>query len=260
MKYLLRILLAIFILFLVLSSSFFLWAYLRHVPPILTFHQVVRSEGSSAEKIDPELFEKQMGLLKEFGYKVIRLEDLVDSLRKGIQISRKAVVITFDDGYENIYTHAYPILKRYGYPATVFIWVEKVGAPGFLTWRQMREMEENGISFGSHSLTHPYLPTAPEEKQREEIFSSKRILERRLDNPIKVFAYPVGGFNEKIKEMVKEAGYIAAVTTNRGYDPQNMDLYELNRVRISDSDSSELKLWVKYAGYSNIFEEGKKPY
>ena len=200
-----------------------------------------------------------MALLKKFGYRVIKLEDLVDSLKKGVEISRKAVVITFDDGKQSVYTHAFAILKKYNYPAIVFLPTELIGTPGYVTWPQVREMMAHNISFGSHTKNQVYLPDFSEDRQREEIAGSKKILEKQLGVPMEYFSYPTGGFSEATKRLVKQAGYKAAVTTNRGFEMKHQDLFELKRVRLSNSDSNDLYIWVKFAGYANVFKKGKKP-
>ncbi|HLF18130.1 MAG TPA: polysaccharide deacetylase family protein [Candidatus Omnitrophota bacterium] len=260
MQYLKKIFLVAVVFFLVLASPFFLWVYVNHVPPILMYHQVVEAERPTSEQISPALFEEHMALLRKFGYRAIRLEDLVDSLKKGIQISRKAVVITFDDGKESVYTKAFAILKKYNYPAIVFLPTELIGTPGYVSWPQVKEMMAHNITFGSHTKNHTYLPDLPEERQREEIVDSKKTLEKQLGVPIEYFSYPTGGFSETTKKLVEQAGYKAAVTTNRGYEMKHRDLFELKRVRLSSSDFNDLYIWVKFAGYSGVFKKGKKPY
>src|SRR6185503_6003144 len=140
MKLLGKIILGLFVLFLVLSSCFFLWVYVNHVTPILMYHQVLEAPDPRGEQVSPHLFDRQMRQLKKFNYRVIGLEDYVESYKKGVQISRKAVVITFDDGKEDIYTNAFPILKKYDYPAIVFLPAAKIGTPGYLNWHQVKEM------------------------------------------------------------------------------------------------------------------------
>jgi peptidoglycan/xylan/chitin deacetylase (PgdA/CDA1 family) len=253
-----KALLVFIILFAILAGSFFYWVYLNHVAPILMYHQVVPSHQAEAAKVRPEIFEKHMRLLRELGYEVISLEALVESINEGQEISRKRVVITFDDGYEDNYTYAFPILKKYGYPAIIFIPTAMINTPGYLTWDQIKEMMAHQITFGSHSVNHEYLPILTEDQQRDEIHMSKKVLEETLGTAVDYFAYPIGGFEEVTKKLVKEAGYKAALTTNRGYDPKNHDVFELNRVRLSNSDQNDLYIWVKYAGYSNVFRTGKK--
>ena len=120
-------------------------------------------------------------------------------------------------------------------------------------------MEKFGISFGSHSRLHPYLPSIDSAEQRNQIQISKEILEHELGHPIDYFAYPSGGFNESIQALIKESGYKGACTTNRGYHPHNDDLYEIKRIRFGNNDHSDLVLWSKLSGYYQLFRKWKNP-
>jgi peptidoglycan/xylan/chitin deacetylase (PgdA/CDA1 family) len=168
-------------------------------------------------------------------------------------------VVTFDDGYENNYLAAYPVLKKYSIPATIFVEVGHLGEPGYFSWQQAKDMNAHGIDIESHTLIGAYLPELPHEQAVHQITESKRVLEGKLGHPVRFFAYPVGGFSEDVKQIVREAGYEAAVTTNRGYARVPRDLYELKRIRIKDSDG-DLQLWLKLSGYYNFFRGSKKPF
>jgi peptidoglycan/xylan/chitin deacetylase (PgdA/CDA1 family) len=242
------------------ACGFVFWLPGRYVVPIIMYHQVTYTEVSQPNWVNPENFEWQMAYLKNQGYHVIRLSDLVDATVAGRRLPVKSVVITFDDGYENNYTNAFKVLKKYGFPATIFVASDKVGQKGRLTWGQMKEMMASGIDIGSHTRTEMYLPDASVEQQREEIEISKNVLETNLGKTVEHFAYPIGGFSGTIKEIVRNAGYASACTTNRGYDRTNRDVYELNRIRFSDKDNRWDYLWIKLSGYYNLFREGKNPY
>ena len=199
--------------------------------------------------------------MKEHDYSVISLDQFVELKKEGKKIPRKSVVITFDDGYVDNYLNAYPVLKKYKSPAIIFIPSSHVGTEGVLNISQMKEMLDSGlILIGSHSMTHAYLPDLSEEQQKVEIQASKISLEYQLGQPVKYFAYPVGGFTEKIKEFLQESGYEAGIATNRGFDKKNNDLFELNRVSMRDGDTGTLKLLAKFSGYFNVFRSEKNPY
>ncbi|MBZ0165167.1 MAG: polysaccharide deacetylase family protein, partial [Candidatus Omnitrophica bacterium] len=178
---------------------------------------------------------------------------------KNEPLSRKTVVLTFDDGYADNYTNAFPLLKKYNFPATFFISTEKVGLPGYVTWDQLREMAAAGISIGSHAVRHEYLPDLSRQRIIEEVRESRRILEQQLGMPVLNFSYPVGGFNDEIKSLVRQAGYQSAVTTNRGFDRFNHDVFELNRVTMDDEDVLGPVRWAKFSGYYNLFRKSRQP-
>jgi len=255
-----NIFIIVLVLLIIVAGAFFFWLPSRYVVPIIMYHQVAYSEHPQPNWVSPENFEWQMAYLKDHRFNVIRLGELVESTQAGRSLPRKTAVITFDDGYENNYAHAFKILKKYGFPATIFVPSDKVGTEGRLTWAQMKEMIASGIDIGSHTRTEIYLPDASVERQRQEIQISKDILEQNLGTTVDHFAYTIGGFSEGIKEIVKGAGYKAACATNRGYDRFNKDVYELNRVRFSDKDNRKDYLWIKLSGYYNLFRKAKNPY
>lgn len=248
------------VLFIITAAGFLFWLSNHYVVPIMMYHNVNYTDVIKSNTVNPENFERQMIYLKSRGYHVLSLEELVQATVNGKSLSKKSVVITFDDGYEDNYTYAFKILKKYGFPATIFISSDLIGTEGFLHWAQMREMMKDGITFGSHTRRHAYLPDLTATKQQQEIGGSKRALEMHLGVPVDYIAYPSGGFSDSIKQFVKDAGYKGAAATNRGYDRFNKDVFELNRVRFSDKDNRIDYLWMKLSGYYNLFRKTKKPY
>lgn len=245
------------------ALTFLAWALPQRVTPILAYHHInysnVHVNLPKANTVTPENFERHMAYLKKHRYHVISLHELVESIKNKRPIPKKSVVITFDDGYDDNYTYAYPVLKEYGFPATIFVLPDLVDQEGYLTLDQMKEMIQNGIEIGSHTSTHAYLPDLSGEKLMEEIVHSKQKLEAMLHREAGYFAYPSGGFSGEIKRIVREAGYLAACTTNRGYDRMNRDVYELKRIRPTDKDRRDVSLWAKFSGYYNLFRKAKDP-
>ena len=235
------------------------WLSPRYVVPIMMYHQVEPIDHHEANWVTPEIFEQHMSFLYKHKYNVITLNELVTLIQKGDKLARNTVVITFDDGYKNNYTYAFPVLKKYEFPATIFMPAEKVGQADRLNYKQIQEMLAHEIDLGSHTLTEAYLPDLPPEQQKDEIVKSKIVLSELFDHDIEILAYPIGGFNGRIKKMVQQAGYIAACTTNRGSDRLNRDVYELNRIRFSGRDDSFFVLWSKLSGYYNLFRKMKSP-
>ncbi len=229
----------------------------RYVVPILSYHHVASDFHSSKDfpslnNVTAKSFAWQMKFIEKHGYHVISFEDYIDGVKKGHGFARNTVVIQFDDGYEDNYTNAFPVLKSYEFPAMVFVISDTIGTPGFLTWAQIKEMDSQGFKIGAHTRRHAYLPEVPLEVAKEEIFGSKKALEAGVGHPIDYFAYPSGGFTEEVAGLVKQAGYKAAVTTNRGRDKFNRRFFEINRIRIKNTENS-LTLWAKLSGYYNFF-------
>ncbi len=245
---------------LVLGIAFSVWLKQIYTVPIMMYHHVNYSRSTEMDHVSPENFEKHMRFLKTHHYQVIGLDELVKTIQAGRPLPRKSVVISFDDGYQDNYQYAFKILKKYQFPAVLFVLTERLEKKGYLTWNELKEMAGQGIIIGSHSRNHDYLPELSFGKQKKEIKESKRILEEGLGITVEYFSYPLGGFSDTIKFMVRKAGYKASCTTNRGYDRFNKDLYELKRVRFSDKDNSNIILWFKLSGYYNFSRELKNPY
>lgn len=231
-----------------------------YVAPVLMYHHVAVTADPEPNTVSPERFAWHMAYLKKHRFRVVPLGHLVEMIRNHQKVPVNTVVLTFDDGYEDNYTHAYPILREHRFPATIFVSSELINTKGYLSSQQMKEMIENGIEIGSHTRRHSYLPKLDPQQQKDEIVGSKRRLEEVLGVEVAYFAYPSGGFSDKIKQMVKAAGYKGACTTNRGRERFNRDAYELNRVRLSDKDNRLDYVWMKLTGLYNLFRENKNPY
>lgn len=241
--------------------AFILYIHAHYEVPILAYHHF--GYGNNTLSVTPENFDRQMRYLKQHGYTVISLDRFVDGLKNGRTFKRNTVVITVDDGYRDNYQYAYPVLRKYGFPATIFLWAANVDAdPEFLTSSQIREMYGQAISFGSHTLEHQYLPSISDtDAAWQEIAGSKQLLERILSIPIDYFCYPTGGFTDAVKVMVIQAGYKGACTTNRGASKNHSDLYALKRVKITNADTNNpFSFMAKLSGHYNLFRRAKKSY
>jgi len=255
----------------ILAAAFigsYIWIQNQYVVPILMYHSISSADIKPLmvmgdpfkiklrlNNVSPGSFEKQMGFLSKSGYKVISLDEYVQGNKAKKKFSHKTVVITFDDGYVDNYTNAFPILKKYHFPATIFLISDYVGKnSALLNWEQVKEMSSNGIAFGSHTRRHVYLPDQSREQMKDEIMESKHVIEEHLGKPVDYFAYPSGGFSEEVKAMTALSGYKAAFTTNRGYDRYDIDLYELSRIHVNNWDNG-LTLTGKLSGFYNLFRE-----
>jgi len=172
---------------------------------VLNYHMVNSMFISLA--IEPEDFDWQMKYLVDHGYHSITLDELYAFLEGQGTLPDRPVLITFDDGYVDNYTNAYPILKKYDLKATIFIVTGFVSKrKGYLTWDQLREMEQHGIMAQSHTVTHAPLPELSDERIREELVVSKQQAEAELGHPVEFIAYPTGVHDLHIVSLAKEAG------------------------------------------------------
>jgi len=260
MRILKNIFLVLVVVLIVGSFSYANWLRDRYVVPILTYHHVGIPSGKwRLNTVSEKSFDYQMNFLKRHGFEVISFNDLVDGIKQGHEFARNTVVLQFDDGYEDNYKYAFPILKKYGFPAIVFLISDRINTHDFMTWDELKEMEKDNFVAGAHTRHHVYLPTVSLTQAKDEIAVSKKIIEDHLGHSIDYFCYPSGGFNAEIKRIVMDAGYKAAVTTNRGKDKYNVDLFELKRIHMNNTDDqySGLILWFKLSGYYNLFRHFK---
>jgi len=261
MRILKKVAILIFLAVFARWSFYFFYMRPRHVVPILMYHSVSK-DASSTHSVTPDNFSRQMRYLDKAGYSVVSLDELVSGIKNGKKFSSKTVVITFDDGFEDNYLFAFPALAKYKMPAIIFLMTDFVGREdGYLTWDQVRVMMGNSITFGGHTRSGGYLPSVKDEKELfSEIAGSKTDIESKTGKEAEYFCYPIGGFNDKVKEVVKKVGYKGACTTNRGFDKSNKDVYELNRVKITDSDTNKpFHFRAKLSGYYNLFRSPRNP-
>lgn len=219
--------------------------------PVLSYHNFSPDRSTNRMTVTRTAFEGQMKLLKDGGYRVISLNQFVDFLNFKTQIPRKSVVITIDDGWRSAYEIAMPILKRYGYPATLFVYTGLiVGSSKTLSWDLVREMAESGIDIQGHTITHRVLTSPnPKESFKEyvgavdrEIVESARIIKARVGKDIHYLAYPDGETNHLVISLLKKDGYQGAFTVKRGGNPFFIHNYRINRSMVyGDFDLSQFE-------------------
>ena len=200
----------------------------NHKPlPILTYHCIDDTIwGYKPMFVSVKTFDEQMKCLKDLGYSAITFRDL-DNLDK----IKKPVMITFDDGYENNYTHAYPILKKYNMKATIFVISSAIGHQKYLKTWQIKEMR-NLIDFESHTVSHPYLDKLSPKEIENELIQSQEYLQKLLDTKIDVVAYPYGSYSDKVIKITKKY-YKYGVTTNLGdFYYKHSNNYQIKRISI----------------------------
>lgn len=223
--------------------------------PILMYHYIsVPPPDADKYRLDlsvtPANFDAQMEYLASEGYHPVRLSDVAEFLRNGKPLPLNPIVITFDDGYADNHQYALPILKKYKFPATFFIITQIVDdkKPGYMNWNQIEDLAIEGMEIGSHSMTHPDLKDKPRAFQSGEIVGSKLAIESRIGTPVKTFSFPAGKYDAQTLQLLRSAGYLAAVTTDPQGAQQSVDrIFELQRIRVRGSFSvNDFAYWLKY--------------
>ncbi len=304
---------------------------------ILCYHRVMdidyRHFEFDDEVVDAAVadFDRQMRFVARH-FNVIGFKELEEYKRRGI-FPKNSLIVTFDDGYKDFYTNAYPVLKRYKMPATIFLTTGHIGTNrlfwwdklaffikntpkkeisithngntykydlstyarrqqslnalnrlmkkikneereviiGFieksagikidpsatkdmiLSWEDIKTMSNNSIEFGAHSVTHPLLSYLPPAKIEREIFLSKKKIEQQIKEPVAVFAYPCGVYNEMCKEAVKKAGFAFGCTYTKGVNNFKTDSYELKRIGVNYTMKVQfLKVLLVFPGLMNL--------
>ncbi len=207
--------------------------------PILTFHDL--DERSSVTSISPVVFQRGIAKMHESGYQTITLMEAVECLSQRKPFPNRSFVITFDDGYQSVYDEAFPVLQRYGMFATIFLAVGKnisaepdsrlhsIDGRSMLNWREIREMNMEGFTFGAHTINHPDLTRLPLDRVKAEICGSKTIMEDALSTQISSFAYPYGRYNRRCRDIVQQY-FTCACSDKLGLVATDSDLYALERV------------------------------
>ena len=233
----------------------------RYRTIILTYHRVRNDNIDSHISVSTKNFESQMAYLKK-NFNVISLDTLIDNIGTKTDILMDNVAITFDDGYKDNFLNAYPILKKYRLPATIFLVSKLVGkSDEMLNVDDIKLMKSDGIYFGSHTRTHKTLTEIDINTATEEIHNSKTELERLLNEKIDFFAYPRGKrrhFNNHVKAQVKKSGYKAAFTTENGEIDNRSDLFELERIGIRNCPFFVFKTRVSGIFESRLFYAARK--
>ena len=215
--------------------------------PVIMYHRVINNpenEGVYGTYIYEDMFKKHLQYLKDKNYTVITFKDL-DKIgwRNRFEKDKKYIFITFDDGYKDNYELAFPILKEFGFKATIFLmgsltyneWDVKAGGEKefpLMSVEMIKEMQDYGIEFGAHTFNHPKLNTLSNEEIEHQIVDVKKPLEEKIGKEIITFAYPYGILNDYAKEMAKKAGYTFALATDSGSVCLSDDLYQIRRIAI----------------------------
>ncbi|CAN5749998.1 polysaccharide deacetylase family protein [soil metagenome] len=233
----------------------------RPAVSVLMYHQVGPFANRPAHKAafcDIARFEAHMAWLRALRYHVIGLEDAWRGLFAGAPLPRRAVVLTFDDGYENFERWAWPVLQRNNFPATLFAvagqlghhagWLDRSFDPApLLDAAALRRLADEGVSIGSHSMSHARLTTLPDAQARHELRGSKALLEDALGRAVPDFCYPYGDHDERVRDLTRAAGYRLALTCARGAANTANNAWEIPRKGISWGDNVLGLAWKLHA-------------
>lgn len=226
---------------------------------VLMYHNVTEILPPSYRSIRPEDFRLQMKYLKD-QCEVLSIQDLVKAYRSPRHFTRSRkprVIITFDDGFRDNYTNAFPILKEFSLPATCFVvpsWFSKTDPSTakriFLNEKEIKEMRNNGISFCSHTLSHPMLPHLDYKEQKAEILKGRQELYERISDPVVLdaFAYPFGEYNQDTMEILKELKFKIGLTVWHHLNGPNDNPLRLKRLTADGRDGM-----IKFASQVNPF-------
>lgn len=226
--------------------------------PVLLYHKIdaptpdVKVRGAFTA---PRIFEKQIAFIVRNQINVVTVSTLIEHFNNFGRFPERTIAISFDDGWKDNYTQAFPILQKYGLPATIYLVADCLGRTTdqvvptgeepreHLSAADVRDMVGCGIEFGSHTLSHRWLNELTSDEIDRELVESKKFVEELTQTDCKTIAYPAGYFNEHVKASATAAGYLAALSTIYG-DEKGTDLFELNRTEILRRD----KFMFRFSG------------
>jgi peptidoglycan/xylan/chitin deacetylase (PgdA/CDA1 family) len=247
---------AVSVALLIMGSAAFIFMKTAYVVPVLMYHAIDYNDKTTKLSVNPESFERQMEFLRKNKYNVVTLDKLAAYIKNKDNIPPKTIAVTFDDGFYNNYQFAYPVLKKYNIPATIFIIVDKIGQPGWLSWKDIKEMSDSGIvTIGSHTILHKWLPAMGTKQLRSELSDSKAILEEKLGKPVSAVCYPMGAHDQRVEREANLAGYTCAAATNPGRFSSIDDVYSIKRIKISRTSDNLFVFWLETSGYYTWVKE-----
>lgn len=223
--------------------------------PILEYHDIGDSSPGSKSFHAPyvlpyEKFDAQMEWLFNNNYRTITIDDLFFTR----DVHARSFIVTFDDGHISNYSHAFPLLKKYNFTATFFLVTRFIGRPDYISTHHITEMQQHGMRFGSHTLTHPYLLFLTSDEMKQEIFQSKTELQYITGEKIHHLSIPYGFYNSNVITCAQEAGYLSVVTEDFGhYRHDSAPFKKLPRIIIKAAMSQEKFMGLIKKEISTLF-------
>lgn len=214
--------------------------YCLHVP-VLFYHHIQPQANAVLNKqtsvsTDINYFEQQLAYLNDHGYTTVTALDLVNALKNHTGLPGKSIVVTIDDGYADVYTNLFPLIKRYNIRVSLLIASGLVGNSGFVTWDQLNEMKNSGlVYFVDHSWSHYSVGLADLNKIHYEIETAKAQIERYLGQKVDLFGYPYGAFTNPEIQVLQQDGFLGAFSTIPGSWQCDSFIMTLHRTRIGNA-------------------------
>ncbi|MEP7286731.1 MAG: polysaccharide deacetylase family protein [Chloroflexota bacterium] len=215
--------------------------------PIFVYHHI--DNHTSPWDVRTARFEEQLTYLMENDYQTISMEAYSNAIQNGEALPAKPVILTFDDGFDDAYNVAFPLLKQYGMTGTFYVITGRVGQPGYLTWDQITEMHAAGMEIGGHTIHHPFLTQLPTLDAFREILGSRLDLEAHLKSPVTTFAYPYNDHNFQTVAMAALAGYRSACIVDMHTGDQIFTPYRIPRNTVTPGESMSVFELVAHRGY-----------
>ncbi|HEV2339902.1 MAG TPA: polysaccharide deacetylase family protein [Patescibacteria group bacterium] len=183
--------------------------------------------------VSPSQLDQQLAYFSTNNFHAITLDDMANALDNKETLPPNPIVLSFDDGYQSFYDNAYPLLQKYHMKAIEFVITQVEGAPAYLSWNEIKQMDQSGlVEFGAHTRHHPNLPDLSQAAIIDEIQGSKNDLEQHLNHPVNWFAYPYGSYSSFIIQTVKDAGFKGAASTIYGASQSKDNAYLFPRIMV----------------------------
>lgn len=237
------------------------------IPTILMYHRIGHRPGDGIT-VSPELFEKQLAYLRKKNFQTISLQSWYEHLETSKPLPSKTIILTFDDGYQDNWLVAAPLLKKYDFTATVFVVANQIGkinnwdtvphrhgAP-LMSVEELKQWLQLGNEIQSHGMTHAPMNQISCEQSEHEARESKKALENLFGINISFFCYPYGLLNDDVKKVIKEAGYSGALAILQGSSWSPIDFFAIPRIKISERDTL-FKFSCKVSSFAQFFAQLK---
>tara|TARA_A100000171_G_scaffold29164_1_gene27274 strand:- start:7567 stop:8604 length:1038 start_codon:yes stop_codon:yes gene_type:complete len=233
---------------------------IQHEVTSLVYHRFGDDRFPSTN-IATETFEEHLKFLKDQGYTSLTISEVADEVNDSTSSRKKLVAITIDDGYKSFYEKGLPLLKKYGFKATLFVNTKSIGYSDYMSWKDIAEAQKAGVEIGNHSHSHPFFLSVSERARdsffKHEVQESQDLMKTNLNFTPKVFAYPYGEHNDEMSFALSEMGFKAAVAQNSGVITEYSNIYQLPRFPMSESygDLDQFKDKMKMKGLAVVKAE-----